>query len=248
MSVRKTWDKIKMKEAVTAVKKKEMGLLKASKAFNVPRSTLKDYVKKHEDELQTLLDVPLGRRPVLSLDVEKQLVEYCLEMDKIHFGLATKDLKRMAFQLAIRNNLPHPFSGKTKSAGRKWLRLFFKRHPALSHWERKNSGKATTLENPSTSGKTSDISVKEEPSSSAEIYEEPAYYVSTDDSDSSCNEEDDETQCKICEGFYCNDYETETWLICGKCNNCFHEKCDTRTVKNTTNYVCVECSKLFFLL
>ena len=131
MSHRKSWDKIKMIEAVIAVKNKEMGLLKASKIFQVPRSTLKDYVKKPEDELQKLLDVPLGRRPVLPPDVEDQLVEYCLQMDKTYYGLTTKDVKRMAFQLAIRNNLRHPFSENTKSAGRKWLRLFFKRHPAL---------------------------------------------------------------------------------------------------------------------
>lgn len=99
-------------------------------------------MKKPEDELRNLLDVPLGRRPVLSPDVEKHLVEYCLEMDKIHFGLTTKDLKRMTFQIAIRNNLPHPFSGKTKSAGRKWLRLFFKRHPALSHWQKEKHWKS----------------------------------------------------------------------------------------------------------
>lgn len=55
--------------------------------------------------------------------------------------------------------------------------------------KRKNTGKATTLENPSNSGKTSDTAVKQEPSSSVEVDEEPAYYVSTDDSDSSCDEE-----------------------------------------------------------
>lgn len=36
----------------------------------------------------------------------------------------------MAFQLALQNNLPHPFKGG--AAGKKWLRLFLKRHPALS--------------------------------------------------------------------------------------------------------------------
>jgi hypothetical protein len=34
-----------MKRAVEAILNKEMGQLKASKSFNVPRSTIKDYVK-----------------------------------------------------------------------------------------------------------------------------------------------------------------------------------------------------------
>lgn len=52
MSQRKTWDKVQMREAVLAVKRKEMGLLKASQTIYVPRSTIKDYVKKTEEELE----------------------------------------------------------------------------------------------------------------------------------------------------------------------------------------------------
>lgn len=132
MAQRKTWDRVKMKEAVITVQNKEMGLLKASKAFQVPRSTLKDYVKKPAEELQKLLDVPLGRKPILPPQLEYELVEYCLLMDKSYYGLTARCVKQMAFQLAIRNNIRHPFSNEKKSAGRKWLRLFFKRHPALS--------------------------------------------------------------------------------------------------------------------
>lgn len=121
-----------MREAVLAVKRKEMGLLKASKTFNVPRSTIKDYVKKTEEELEKLLEVPLGRKPVLPSEIEDELVEYCLQMEVSFYGLTARDVKRMAFHLAMRNNIPHPFSNEKKSAGRKWLRLFFKRHPALS--------------------------------------------------------------------------------------------------------------------
>lgn len=38
----------------------------------------------------------------------------------------------MAFQLAIRNGLKHPFSTGKESAGKKWLRGFLTRHPQLS--------------------------------------------------------------------------------------------------------------------
>lgn len=36
----------------------------------------------------------------------------------------------MAYQLALKNNLAHPFRNET--AGHKWLRLFLKRHPELT--------------------------------------------------------------------------------------------------------------------
>jgi hypothetical protein len=42
------------RQAIRAVKKKKMGLLKAAKAFNVPRSTLTDYVKTNVTDIEKL--------------------------------------------------------------------------------------------------------------------------------------------------------------------------------------------------
>lgn len=53
-------------------------------------------------------------------------------MDKRFYGLRLRDIKHMAFQLAISNNLKHPFNVSKKSAGKKWLRAFLHRHPELS--------------------------------------------------------------------------------------------------------------------
>jgi hypothetical protein len=53
-------------------------------------------------------------------------------MEKKFFGLTTKYIKRMAFSLAIRNNLCHPFSKISECAGKKWLANFLKRHPDVA--------------------------------------------------------------------------------------------------------------------
>uniref|UniRef100_A0A1B6ME32 HTH CENPB-type domain-containing protein n=1 Tax=Graphocephala atropunctata TaxID=36148 RepID=A0A1B6ME32_9HEMI len=133
MLQRKSWNRENMKEAVYSVKNKEMGILKASKRFGVPKTTLSSYVKKPVEELHKWLESScLGRKPVLSDKIEDELVEYCLTMEKSHHGLSAKDVKRMAFQLALRSNIHHPFSVKKQSAGNKWLRLFLERHPSLS--------------------------------------------------------------------------------------------------------------------
>ena len=42
------------------------------------------------------------------------------------------DIRRLAFDLAERMNLHHPFSKNLKLAGSEWLRSFLKRHPQLS--------------------------------------------------------------------------------------------------------------------
>jgi hypothetical protein len=45
MAQRKNWDPERMKAAIEAVRNKEMGSKKASRVFNVPKTTLQRYVK-----------------------------------------------------------------------------------------------------------------------------------------------------------------------------------------------------------
>lgn len=78
------------------------------------------------------MEVSLGRKPVLTKEIEDLLVKYCLDMDARFYGLRRKDITRMAFELALKNGLKHPFSAEKMCAGKKWLRGFLKNHPQLS--------------------------------------------------------------------------------------------------------------------
>lgn len=74
----------------------------------------------------------LGRNTILSKEIEDSLFQYCIDMDRRYFGLTAADVRRLAYQLAIRNGIPHPFSNDKAAAGEKWLKGFFKRHRNLS--------------------------------------------------------------------------------------------------------------------
>jgi hypothetical protein len=50
-------------------------------------------------------------------------------MDQTYYGLRSQDIKHMAFHLAKRNGLKHPFNQETSACGKKWLRSFLERHP-----------------------------------------------------------------------------------------------------------------------
>lgn len=128
---RKKWDPANMAAAVNACRNKEVGYLRASKTFQVPKITLQNYVKsgKHTSEL---IKLPLGRKPVLNYALEDDLVQYCVKLDKQFFGLRAKDVRRLAYQLAVKNKIKHTFNEKNGMAGKKWLRLFMKRHRQLS--------------------------------------------------------------------------------------------------------------------
>nr|CAI5862405.1 unnamed protein product [Callosobruchus analis] len=99
---RKTCDRANMISAVAAVQTKKMGYLKASKTFSVPRATL------------------------FRFDIESQLVDYILVMEGLFYGLIRMDLRRLAYQVAVQNNIENPF--REGVAGRYWLKGFLKRH------------------------------------------------------------------------------------------------------------------------
>lgn len=133
---RKKWNNMHMKSAILAIKNKEMGFLKAQKTFNVPRGTLFrfiKYLKEHPSaNIDEVVGVSLGRKPVFSREIEKEFVNHCLDMDNRYFGLSMKDLRRLAFQFAQIQGIKNPFNSNDMCAGRKWFKNFLRRNSELS--------------------------------------------------------------------------------------------------------------------
>ncbi|KAJ4440331.1 hypothetical protein ANN_08470 [Periplaneta americana] len=125
-AVLKKWDTNDMIKAITSVREKKMGLRKAVKLYNVPQTTLQRFVNNNMSP-EECVKLKIGRKTVLPAELEKQLVEFLVEMDNRFYGLTRTDVKRMAYQLAQRNNIPHPF-GSNVTAGRAWFDLFIRRH------------------------------------------------------------------------------------------------------------------------
>jgi hypothetical protein len=98
----------------------EIGYLKAQTTFGVPRGTLHRFInlKKSNPNLDfnDFLGVKLGRKPVFSLQLEKELTSYCLEMERRFFGLTKSDVLRIAYQLAESKGVSAPFNKESKTA------------------------------------------------------------------------------------------------------------------------------------
>ena len=129
---RKNWIKEAMCRAVRVVRSGGTGYLRTSKYFSVPRGTLDRYVKDISRSPEKLVNIHLGRRTVLPSELENKLVKYCIIMDRRCYGPIRQDIKRMAFQLAIRYVLKHTFNQLKSEDGKKWLRTFLKRNPVIS--------------------------------------------------------------------------------------------------------------------
>ncbi|XP_055633226.1 uncharacterized protein LOC129773613 [Toxorhynchites rutilus septentrionalis] len=76
-----------------------------------------------------------ARRPldsVFNSQQEEELVQHLLDLEKRFYGITMTNVRKLAFDLAEKNGLPHPFNKCTKMAGKAWLSNFLKRNPKLS--------------------------------------------------------------------------------------------------------------------
>lgn len=67
-----------MNKAIETVRNEKMATVFASKAFQVPRSTLQKMARSNSSTNQ-LKQIPLERKPVLDDETEKDIVKYALE-------------------------------------------------------------------------------------------------------------------------------------------------------------------------
>ena len=93
-----------MANDMKAVRSEEMGFKKHRRCSKCRdrHSKMKLTVRKVTEKP---INTPLGRKPMLPCSLEEELVSYCIMMERKFFGLITRSLKRMAFELAIKNGL-----------------------------------------------------------------------------------------------------------------------------------------------
>lgn len=121
-----------MRQALIAVAEKQMGWQMASKHFNVPQATLR---RRANNKNKIAIDIKkhLGRHEAsLNADLEKALVEHILALESRFFGLTTKDVRILAYELAEKLKINHQFNKEKRIAGKGWLRSFRSRNKNLS--------------------------------------------------------------------------------------------------------------------
>ena len=114
-----------LSEALEAVGK-GVPIIRASNEFGVPARTL----RRHRDKRVTEPGVlNFGRyRNALPQEVEEQLKEHVLDMQRRLHGLGMWDLRRLAFDFAEKAKIPHPFNRESRKAGTDWVQNFLSRH------------------------------------------------------------------------------------------------------------------------
>lgn len=125
------WKEDDMERAITAYENGDMGLNEICRNYGVPKKTLKRRVAGSNIYATNAKKV-FGRPNELTVELENQLVQHILDLQRMFFGLTRDDLKKLAFEIAETNNIPHRFNKGSKMAGDKWYYSFLSRHPELA--------------------------------------------------------------------------------------------------------------------
>ena len=129
-------------QAVRRVKLDNVSLRKAANEFGLNYRSLSRYCRKASEEdldptsIPTMPKFSIGYKrhhQVFDDALEALLVEYLLKASDIYYGLTSDEVRKMAYELAKKNNLPYPSNWEDKKkAGEEWLVGFMSRNKKLS--------------------------------------------------------------------------------------------------------------------
>lgn len=120
---RNSWTEDGLLKAVEAVRSGELSTNKASKTFCIPRRTLREYLAKN-----TVKKLTVGRKPVLSVEDEKELVSRIKRLAAVGYPLTPRAVRMCVFSYCKSKNIKTPFSDAKKEAGRYWFKGFMTRN------------------------------------------------------------------------------------------------------------------------
>lgn len=115
-----------MNEALLKHRNGEIGFNEACRRYNIPKPTLRRHLKGLNKTTK------FGRPNDMTAEMEEELAQHIMNLESSFFGLTITELRKLAYELAEKYQLPHRFNKDKKIAGKKWFYRFMKQHPTLS--------------------------------------------------------------------------------------------------------------------
>ncbi|CAH1995185.1 unnamed protein product [Acanthoscelides obtectus] len=123
------WSETSMQEALNAYENNVAGLNEIARRYKVPKATLKRRIDDTNKNVHGC-EKKFGRSTDLPLEIENEIVNHVLELERSLFGITRNDLRKLAYDVAEANGILHRF--KNGKAGKKWYYCFMSRHKELS--------------------------------------------------------------------------------------------------------------------
>ena len=100
---------------------------KCSLEYGIPRRTLRDRLGSGNAKKPYS-----NRNNVFTPEQEQKLADHAISLSKIFYGMTRREFCSLAYEFALRNNIPNKFSKESKMAGKDWYYSFMKRNPRIS--------------------------------------------------------------------------------------------------------------------
>lgn len=120
-TTQQSWTSEAMTGAILAVKRDRMPFATAAKQFNEPRNTLKRRVLDKNQDATDDKKILGKYRKVFTDEQELELCDHIIEMERRFYGISQNDLRHMAYNLDVKNNVLHTFSDEKKMVGKDWI-------------------------------------------------------------------------------------------------------------------------------
>ncbi|XP_039280433.1 uncharacterized protein LOC120350563 [Nilaparvata lugens] len=125
------FDAEQMKEGVKLVLEGQ-SLRAAANQMGLKFQTFARYVRKIKNNQETDMKARCDERKIFTDQQEKDLATFLVESAKMFYGLSTQEARKLAWEMADRNEIQCPVSREQKKmAGKDWLYEFMKHHPNL---------------------------------------------------------------------------------------------------------------------
>jgi len=125
------WQNRQLQRAVNAVLVYHWSKKRAAKEYGIPKATLQRYMNNCMTDGGVSKKV-MGRPAVLTSEQEEELSGVIQDMERRMYGLTPESVRKLVYTFCEKNNIEHSFNRERQSAGKKWLKLFFERHPEPS--------------------------------------------------------------------------------------------------------------------
>lgn len=122
---RAKWSEQQLRRALESINS-GMYVQTAAKRYNIPRRTLRNHVETGS------FTKKLGRSSVLTEEQENELCQRIIRLANIGVPLTNKIIRKSVYTFANTRNIRHSFNREKEMAGRKWIKLFFARHPEIT--------------------------------------------------------------------------------------------------------------------
>lgn len=103
--------------AVNLVCNEHFSIRAAADQCRIKFPTLARYVKKKREDPNAKMEPNYLHRQVFKPDQEKVLADYLITCSKMAYGLTEEDTRKLAYEVAVKNNLKVPLSWEQKKNG-----------------------------------------------------------------------------------------------------------------------------------